>query len=144
MSRRSISRLRAFCESTMPEDPQVRSKPIINSEDYEISLPDWLRDCIKEIPPGLGQSCPTDSDALLAGAFDLAFQLHEGQFRASGDPYIVHPVAVADLLREIGASSTVIAAGFLHGYVNNMSLKESLEKGTEMSSQVIQQIGARL
>ena len=36
------------------------------------------------------------------------------------------------------------AAGFLHGHVNNLSLNESLEKGTEISSKVIQQIGARL
>ena len=38
----------------------------------------------------------------------------------------------------------LFAAGFLHGHVNNLSIKESLEKGTEMSSKVIQQIGARL
>ena len=38
----------------------------------------------------------------------------------------------------------LFAAGFLHGHVNNMSLKESLDKGTDMSSKVIQQIGARL
>ena len=38
----------------------------------------------------------------------------------------------------------LFAGGFLHGHVNNMSLKDSLEKGTEMSSKVIQQIGARL
>ena len=36
------------------------------------------------------------------------------------------------------------AAGFLHGYINNLSLNDSLEKGTEMSAKVIQQIGARL
>ena len=36
------------------------------------------------------------------------------------------------------------AAGFLHGHINRFSIKESLEKGTEMSSKVIQQIGARL
>ncbi len=38
----------------------------------------------------------------------------------------------------------LFAAGFLHGHVNNLSLNESLEKGTEISSKVIQQIGARL
>jgi len=36
------------------------------------------------------------------------------------------------------------AAGFLHGYINNLSIKESLQKGTEMSSKIIQKIGARL
>ena len=38
----------------------------------------------------------------------------------------------------------LFASGFLHGYINNLSIKESLEKGTEMSSKIIQKIGARL
>ncbi len=45
---------------------------------------------------------------------------------------------------DLTGAGDLFAAGFLHGYVNKMSLKESLEKGTEMSSKVIQQIGARL
>jgi len=38
----------------------------------------------------------------------------------------------------------LFAGGFLHGYTNNKDLKESLEIGTEMSSKIIQIIGARL
>ena len=45
---------------------------------------------------------------------------------------------------DLTGAGDLFAAGFLHGYVNNMTLKESLDKGTEMSSKVIQQIGARL
>ena len=45
---------------------------------------------------------------------------------------------------DLTGAGDLFAAGFLHGYVNNFSMKESLEKGTEMSSKVIQQIGARL
>ena len=45
---------------------------------------------------------------------------------------------------DLTGAGDLFAAGFLHGQVNNMSLKESLDKGTEMSSKVIQQIGARL
>jgi len=45
---------------------------------------------------------------------------------------------------DLTGAGDLFAAGFLHGYVNNMSIKESLEKGTEMSSKIIQQIGARL
>ena len=45
---------------------------------------------------------------------------------------------------DLTGAGDLFAAGFLHGHVNNMSLKESLDKGTEMSSKVIQQIGARL
>ena len=45
---------------------------------------------------------------------------------------------------DLTGAGDLFAAGFLHGHVNNMTLKESLDKGTEMSSKVIQQIGARL
>ena len=45
---------------------------------------------------------------------------------------------------DLTGAGDLFAAGFLHGYVNNLSIKESLQKGTEMSSKVIQQIGARL
>ncbi len=45
---------------------------------------------------------------------------------------------------DLTGAGDLFAAGFLHGHVNNLSLQKSLEKGTEMSSKVIQQIGARL
>ena len=45
---------------------------------------------------------------------------------------------------DLTGAGDLFAAGFLHGYVNNSSIKESLEKGTEMSSKIIQKIGARL
>ncbi len=45
---------------------------------------------------------------------------------------------------DLTGAGDLFAAGFLHGYINKMSLKESLEKGTDMSSKIIQQIGARL
>ena len=45
---------------------------------------------------------------------------------------------------DLTGAGDLFAAGFLHGYVNKFSIKESLEKGTEMSSKVIQQIGARI
>jgi fructokinase len=45
---------------------------------------------------------------------------------------------------DLTGAGDLFAAGFLHGVINNKPIKESLEKGTEMSSKVIQQIGARL
>ena len=45
---------------------------------------------------------------------------------------------------DLTGAGDLFAAGFLHGHVNKLSTKECLEKGTEMSSKVIQQIGARL
>ena len=45
---------------------------------------------------------------------------------------------------DLTGAGDLFAAGFLHGYVNELSIKECLKKGTEMSSKVIQQIGARI
>jgi len=45
---------------------------------------------------------------------------------------------------DLTGAGDLFASGFLHGHVNNLSLKESLEKGTEMASKIIQKIGARL
>ena len=114
--------------SAQPACPQPPRLVISAPADYGIPLPDWLQRCIEHVPPGAGESCPTDAEALLASAFDFAFQLHEGQYRASGEPYICHPVAVADLLRDIGASAGVIAAGFLHDVVEDTAVTpEELE-----------------
>jgi len=45
---------------------------------------------------------------------------------------------------DLTGAGDLFAAGFLHGFINSFSTKESLEKGTEMSSKIIQKIGARL
>ena len=47
-------------------------------------------------------------------------------------------------IKDLTGAGDLFAAGFLHGYVNNLNLKESLEKGTELSSKIIQKVGARL
>ncbi len=97
-----------------PDPPSPDGLP-----DYGVPLPAWLGQCVRDLPVGEGETCPLGPEALLAAAFDFAWRLHEGQYRASGEPYIIHPVAVADLLREIGASPAVIAAGFLHDVVED-------------------------
>jgi len=45
---------------------------------------------------------------------------------------------------DLTGAGDLFAAGFLHGYINNLSIIESLQKGTEMASKIIQKIGARL
>ena len=45
---------------------------------------------------------------------------------------------------DLTGAGDLFAAGFIHGYVNNLSIKESLQKGSEMASKIIQKIGARL
>ena len=47
-------------------------------------------------------------------------------------------------IKDLTGAGDLFAGGFLHGYINNKSMKENLEAGTDMSSKVIQIIGARL
>ena len=47
-------------------------------------------------------------------------------------------------IKDLTGAGDLFAAGFLHGYVNNLTLSESLEKGTDLSAKIIQKFGARL
>mgnify|MGYP003341849003 CR=1 FL=1 len=68
----------------------------------------------------------------------------KGSIAIEGE-YIIECGAHKNLkIVDLTGAGDLFAAGFLHGYANKLSIKESLEKGTEMSSKIIQQIGARL
>ena len=68
----------------------------------------------------------------------------KGAIAIKGDEIIECEVEKNLKIIDLTGAGDLFAAGFLHGYVNNLSLKESLNKGTEMSSKIIQKIGARL
>jgi len=92
--------------------------PVLPSD---IEIPNWLRPCLLADYPGQEAlaTVSADDNNLICRAFDFAYRLHEGQCRASGEPYIQHPVSVAGLLRDLGGSATMIAAGFLHDVVED-------------------------
>ena len=68
----------------------------------------------------------------------------KGEVAIKGDEVVECGIHQNLKIIDLTGAGDLFAAGFLHSYVNNLSIKESLEKGTEMSSKVIQQIGARL
>tara|TARA_B100001758_G_scaffold181613_1_gene158308 strand:- start:6 stop:935 length:930 start_codon:yes stop_codon:yes gene_type:complete len=68
----------------------------------------------------------------------------KGAVAINGDEVVECGIKQGLKVVDLTGAGDLFAGGFLHGHVNNMSLKQSLEKGTEMSSKVIQQIGARL
>jgi len=69
-------------------------------------------------PSGATELDPEGRD-LVSQAFEFAYALHKDQKRASGEPYICHPIEVACLLRDLGGDSAMIAAGFLHDVVED-------------------------
>ena len=57
----------------------------------------------------------SDKDvAFIIRAYEFAKEAHEGQFRKSGEPYIIHPVQVADILVDLEMDHETSAGGFLH------------------------------
>ena len=68
----------------------------------------------------------------------------KGAVAINGDEVVESNVQKNLKIVDLTGAGDLFAAGFLHGYINKMSTKQCLEKGTEMSSKVIQQIGARL
>ena len=68
----------------------------------------------------------------------------KGSIAINGEEVVECGIKEGLKIVDLTGAGDLFAAGYLHGYVNKFSLKESLIKGTEMSSKVIQQIGARL
>ena len=68
----------------------------------------------------------------------------KGAVAIKGDEVVESNVQKNLKIVDLTGAGDLFAAGFLHGYINKLSTKQCLEKGTEMSSKVIQQIGARL
>ncbi|MFP5205131.1 MAG: HD domain-containing protein, partial [Acidobacteriota bacterium] len=62
---------------------------------------------------------PHEDVSLIRKAWEFCVQQHRGQMRASGEPYVIHPLEVADVLAEMKLDATAIAAGLLHDAVED-------------------------
>ena len=56
---------------------------------------------------------------LIGRAYDVAEEMHRGQLRKSGEPYLIHPMAVAEILADLGMDEETIIAGLLHDVVED-------------------------
>src|SRR5215469_2594081 len=71
---------------------------------------------------------PNEDISLIRKAWEFCVQHHQGQMRASGEPYIVHPLEVAEVLAEMKLDATAIAAGLLHDAVEDTpATREQIE-----------------
>ncbi|MEY2979669.1 MAG: RelA/SpoT family protein [Prochlorotrichaceae cyanobacterium] len=117
---------------SLPTKP--RSSPpsqIIQASEWDVKLPAWLKHhflCQQELSVQNTEDVAPRNGAqqedhhLICRAFQFAYSLHQGQHRASGEPYIAHPIAVAGILRDLGGSSALIASGFLHDVVEDTEI----------------------
>jgi GTP pyrophosphokinase len=78
---------------------------------------------------------PSEDTAPIKKAWEFCVHYHEGQMRASGEPYIIHPLEVAEVLAEMKLDATAIAAGLLHDAVEDTPVT-SAEIATAFGEQV--------
>ena len=78
---------------------------------------------------------PNDDLTLVKKAYDFSSRHHQGQTRASGEPYLVHPLEVAKVLADMRLDTTAIASGLLHDAVEDTSVTID-EIRTEFGEQV--------
>ena len=77
-----------------------------------------FRDLMKRMQ----ENRPQDDLSIVKKAYDFSLKHHEGQSRASGEPYLVHPLEVALVLAEMKMDPVAIAAGLLHDSVEDTSV----------------------
>src|SRR6202522_3171296 len=78
---------------------------------------------------------PSEDISPIKKAWEFCVHYHEGQLRASGEPYIIHPLEVAEVLAEMKLDATAIAAGLLHDAVEDTPVT-SEEIATAFGEQV--------
>src|ERR1700704_718298 len=76
----------------------------------------------RELMNRMQENRPHDDLSLIKNAYDFSLKHHEGQSRASGEPYLVHPLEVALVLAEMKMDPVAVAAGLLHDSVEDTSV----------------------
>ena len=116
----------ATVRQTIPDDSPGASQPaapaaVLETDKHVLpgADPRVIEARIEALLRQVQANRPSDDVALIRKAWDFCVKHHEGQMRASGEPYIIHPLEVAEVLAEMKMDSTAIAAGLLHDAVED-------------------------
>ena len=105
-----------------------KEKKITHKSDYE-DKSDSFSDGFEELYDTVKQMYGEDDLKVIKKAYDLAKKSHKNQLRRSGEPYIIHPIAVAKILADLGMDAQSIAAALLHDTVEDTDVTyEDIEK----------------
>ena len=106
-----------------PIPAELPSAPPSPAVELQAAAPDAVRRAIDQRFEGLLKHVhanrPSEDVTLIRKAWEFCVKHHEGQMRASGEPYIIHPLEVAEVLAEMKLDATAIAAGLLHDSVED-------------------------
>ncbi|MBO4290636.1 MAG: bifunctional (p)ppGpp synthetase/guanosine-3',5'-bis(diphosphate) 3'-pyrophosphohydrolase [Lachnospiraceae bacterium] len=100
-------------------DVKYNDGMIARPEEFETpdKLYQELISCVKKYHP-------SDDITIIAKAYETARKAHDGQFRKSGEPYIIHPLNVAIILAELEMDKETIVAGLLHDVVEDTAMTQ--------------------
>lgn len=79
---------------------------------------------IKQLITQVSSYIKPDEVAIIQRAYQYALEAHERQLRLSGEPYIIHPVAVAQILADLKLDATTLAAALLHDVVEDTRITD--------------------
>jgi guanosine-3',5'-bis(diphosphate) 3'-pyrophosphohydrolase len=100
--------------------------PLVSGTEAGVALPPPADDVqspeFEKLIAGLREARPKDDLAPIAKAYQFASQYHSGQLRASGEPYMSHPLAVAQILADMRMDVVSIETGLLHDIVEDTSV----------------------
>ena len=74
---------------------------------------------IDELMKKIHKNCHNVDEDMVRKAYNFAKEAHKEQKRESGEPYIIHPIAVAENLAELGMDTDTIVAGLLHDVIED-------------------------
>ncbi len=120
----------------MSEDRELQINNETVTEDYidEETLASQLSrksadGLFEDLLGAVSETMDSEDIELIKKAYAIAFEAHDGQFRRSGEPYIIHPVQVAAILYNLGMDSESMIAALLHDVVEDTQLtKEDVKK----------------
>lgn len=79
---------------------------------------------------------PSDDLTMVEKAYHMAYKAHDGQYRKSGEPYIIHPICVAIILAEMQSGMETVIAGLFHDILAESTLLTIKQVATEFSNEI--------
>ncbi|HKW74211.1 MAG TPA: bifunctional (p)ppGpp synthetase/guanosine-3',5'-bis(diphosphate) 3'-pyrophosphohydrolase [Terriglobales bacterium] len=107
----------------MATNPQPASHKLLNSK-------------FRQLLAKVAENRPADDLDIIRRAYDFSLRHHDGQTRASGEPYLIHPLEVAIVLADLKLDSTAISAGLLHDAIEDTPVTHE-DVRREFGSQVV-------
>ena len=113
-------------------DNLKNASPFVKSE-ADFTEPEVL---YKDLVASMKKNHSSDDLTMVEKAYHMAYKAHDGQYRKSGEPYIIHPICVAIILAEMQSDKETVIAGLFHDIVAEGTLLTIKQVTTEFPNEI--------